>query len=191
MNRRPGYSKEVRERAVRLVKTREHDHSSRWAATQSVVSKIVCASETLRSWIRKIEVDAGGNAGVTNDHAEQMKTLERTPERRRARAKRDAYLVPEIRCVREKNHRNDGARKVWQQLKRESVPVARCTVEQLMKKRGIEGVRPGRRCITTIPSETAYKVAWFNNRRLHPISNVPPAEFEMMYHQQTESSNVA
>ncbi|MGV0033654.1 MAG: hypothetical protein ACNYPE_01380 [Candidatus Azotimanducaceae bacterium WSBS_2022_MAG_OTU7] len=43
MNRRPGYSKEVRERAVRLVKTREHDHSSRWAAAQSVASKIGCA----------------------------------------------------------------------------------------------------------------------------------------------------
>ena len=40
MNRRPGYSKEVRERAVRLVLTSEHDHSSRWAATLSVASKI-------------------------------------------------------------------------------------------------------------------------------------------------------
>jgi putative transposase len=33
---------------------------------------------------------------------------------------------------------------------------------------------------------------WFNNRRLlRPIGDVPPAEFEMMYYQQTESSNVA
>ncbi len=99
MNRRPRYSKEVRERAV-------HDHSSRWAATQSIASKIGCTSETLRSWIKKIEVDAGGNAGVTSDHAEQMKTLERNPERRSARAKRDEYLVPRIRRVREEKHRN-------------------------------------------------------------------------------------
>lgn len=35
-------------------------------------------------------------------------------------------------------------------------------------------------------------VEWFNNRRLlRPIGDRPPAEFEMMYHQQTESSNVA
>ncbi len=37
------------------------------------------------------------------------------------------------------------------------MPVARCTVERLMKKLGIEGVRRGRRFITTIPSEAAYK----------------------------------
>ncbi len=77
MNRRPGYSKEVRERAVRLVLTSEHDHSSRWAATLSVASKIGCTPETLRSWVKKMEVDTGTKPGVTSDHAEQMKTLER------------------------------------------------------------------------------------------------------------------
>ncbi len=40
MKRRPGYSTEVREHAVRLVLTTEHDHSSRWAGTQSVAAKI-------------------------------------------------------------------------------------------------------------------------------------------------------
>jgi transposase len=77
MNRRPGYSKEVRERAVRLVLTSEHDHSSRWAATQSVASKIGCTPETLRSWLKKMEVDNGLQPGTTSDHAAQMKTLER------------------------------------------------------------------------------------------------------------------
>ena len=99
------------------------------------------------------------------------KAPKRTPERRSARAKRDEYFVPEARRVREENHRNDGARKVWQQLKRESVPVARCTIERLMKKIGIEGVRPGRHCITTIPSETAHKPLNLVNRGfsvLHP-----------------------
>lgn len=77
MNRRPGYSKEVRERAVRLVLTSEHDHSSRWAATQSVASKIGCTPETLRSWVKKMEVDTGIQAGINGDHTAQMKILER------------------------------------------------------------------------------------------------------------------
>ena len=77
MNKRPGYSPEVRERAVRLVLTGEHEHSSRWAATKSVASKIGCTPETLRGWIAKIEVDAGRKPGVTTDQAQRMKELER------------------------------------------------------------------------------------------------------------------
>ena len=77
MNRRPGYSPEVRERAVRLVLTTEHEHSSRWAATQSVAAKIGCTPETLRTWINRIEVDSGTRSGVTSDQARRMKELER------------------------------------------------------------------------------------------------------------------
>ena len=57
----------------------------------------------------------------------------------------------------QESDRNYGARKIWIQLHRESIKVARCTVERLMKQLGIEGVRRGKRCITTIPDETAYK----------------------------------
>ena len=84
------------------------------------------------------------------------KILEQHPERRSRQARHDDQLTPQIQRVWEQSHRNYGARKVWKQLNRESIPVARCTVERLMKKRGIEGVRRGRRCITTIPSERAY-----------------------------------
>jgi transposase-like protein len=80
MKKRPGYSKEVRERAVRLVLTSEHDHPSRWAATKSVASKIGCTPEILRSWINKIEVDAGAKPGVTTDQAQRTKELEREVE---------------------------------------------------------------------------------------------------------------
>ena len=48
MNKRPAYSPEVRELPVRLVLTTEHDHSSRWAATKSVATKIGCTPKTLR-----------------------------------------------------------------------------------------------------------------------------------------------
>ncbi len=77
MNRRIGYSIEVRERAVRMVLTGEHDHSSRWAAIQSVASKIGCTPETLRSWIKKLEVDAGVKPGITGDQLQRTKELER------------------------------------------------------------------------------------------------------------------
>ena len=77
MNRRPGYSKEVRERAVRLVLTSERDHSSRWAATQSVASKIGCTPETLRSWVKKMDVDMGAQPGITSDEFQRTKELER------------------------------------------------------------------------------------------------------------------
>ena len=53
--------------------------------------------------------------------------------------------------------RNYGARKVWKRLGRESLSAARCTVERLMKHLGLQGVRRGRRCITTLPDETAHK----------------------------------
>lgn len=69
------------------------------------------------------------------------KALEREPEKRSTRAQRDEKLSCEILRVWEESDRNYGARKVWKQLLRESISVARCTVERLMKQLGIEGVR--------------------------------------------------
>ncbi len=77
MNKRPGYSPEVRERAVRMVLTGEHEHKSRWAATTSIASKIGCTPETLRSWVNKLEVDNGTKPGTTNNDAARLKELER------------------------------------------------------------------------------------------------------------------
>ena len=77
MSKRPGYSPEVRERAVRMVLTGEHEHKSRWAAIQSVAAKIGCTPETLRSWVNKIEVDSGARPGVTTAQAARLKQLER------------------------------------------------------------------------------------------------------------------
>lgn len=77
MNKKVRYSPEVRERAVRMVLTSEHEHPSRWAALVSVSSKIGCTPETLRAWINKMEVDSGKKPGVTSDAAAKIKELER------------------------------------------------------------------------------------------------------------------
>ena len=63
--------------------------------------------------------------------------------------------MEQIRRVWEESHCIYGARKVWKQLRREGIDVARCTVERLMAEGGMAGVRRGKRCITTIPSEKA------------------------------------
>lgn len=95
----------------------------------------------------------------------RYKWLERHPERRSDRAKRDEVLCREIQRVWDANRRVYGARKVWKQLNRESIPVARCTVERLMGKLGLEGVRRGRRCVTTIPADLADKPLDLVNRQ--------------------------
>ena len=77
----------------------------------------------------------------------------RDPQRRSQRAKRDAALTLEIERAWGANFKVYGARKVWLQLNREAIPVARCTVARLMKAMGIQGVRRGRRTVTTLPDE--------------------------------------
>ena len=77
------------------------------------------------------------------------KVKQRNPDSRSARAKRDDELCVEVQRVWDENLRVYGVRKVWRQLNRESIPVARCTVERLMKRLGLEGVVRGRRCRTT------------------------------------------
>ena len=81
----------------------------------------------------------------------------RRPPSRRALP--DAELEAEIRRVHEENYRVYGARKVWRQLRREGVSVARCTVERLMRKMGLQGVVRGKACRTTIPDGQAPRPA--------------------------------
>ncbi|MFJ1744598.1 IS3 family transposase [Streptomyces microflavus] len=64
---------------------------------------------------------------------------------------RDAALKKLITEVHEANFRVYGARKVWRELHRQGRPVARCTVERLMRELGITGAVRGRKIITTIP----------------------------------------
>jgi transposase InsO family protein len=83
------------------------------------------------------------------------KAAEADPTRRCARAQRDARLRGEIHRVWQANRRLYGARKIWRQLRREGLPVARCTVERLMRAEGLRGVVRGRRVRTTVPDPAA------------------------------------
>ena len=80
------------------------------------------------------------------------------PAKRPARAKRDAELVPAIQRVYDENLEVYGAEKIWRQLKREKVEVARCAVERLMRSIGLRGaVRDRAFKVTTTFDKTAMR----------------------------------
>jgi len=85
----------------------------------------------------------------------EHKARQADPGRLPARVRRDAELCTSIQRVWGENFRVYGARKVWRQLRRDGLPVARCTVERLMGRLGLRGVVRGRRCRTTIPADIA------------------------------------
>jgi putative transposase len=89
------------------------------------------------------------------------------PQRLPPRLKRDQILIPEIRRVYEQNFGVYGARKVWRQMGREAIEVARCTVERLIGMLGLQGVVRGRRCRTTIPDESTVRPLDRVNRQFH------------------------
>nr|WP_167544919.1 IS3 family transposase [Shigella dysenteriae] len=72
------------------------------------------------------------------------------PDKRSARAQRDDWLKKEILRVYDGNHQVYGVRKVWRQLLREGIRVARCTVARLMAVMGLAGVLRGKKVRTTI-----------------------------------------
>jgi len=89
----------------------------------------------------------------------ERKAQQAHPERLSARARRDLELQVEIGRVWEENFRVYGARKVWRQLNREGIRVARCTVERLMGDLGLSGAVRGRKFKTTVTDDTAAQPA--------------------------------
>jgi len=81
---------------------------------------------------------------------------------------RDEQLRIEVERVWKENYQVYGARKVWLQLNREGIPVARCTVERLMRDLGLEGARRGRRHRTTVPDDAAGRPADLVQRQFTP-----------------------
>jgi transposase-like protein len=69
------FSKELRERAVRLVLDNYGQCGSRWQAVLSIAAKIGCASQTVNNWVNNAEVDGGKRAGVARVMAERVNAV--------------------------------------------------------------------------------------------------------------------
>ena len=85
----------------------------------------------------------------------EQKARQADPSRLPERLIRDVALREEIERVWKENRSVYGARKVWLQMKREDLCVARCTVERLMREMGLRGSIRGRQCKTTMIVDAA------------------------------------
>ena len=74
----------------------------------------------------------------------EHKRQQREPQRRSRRARRDEELRVEIQRVFDDTYRVYGVHKMWRQLNREGIVVAKCTVRRLMRLMGLRGVTRGR-----------------------------------------------
>jgi putative transposase len=92
------------------------------------------------------------------------------PARLPARAQLDAVLGDEVHRVWQENRKVYGARKVWRQMNREGIPVARCTVERLMGQMGLQGAVRGKRVWTTVADESAARPAYLVERNFNADS---------------------
>ena len=77
MPRTNRYSPEVRERAVRMVAEHRDEYPSEWAAFTSISAKLGMTAETLRTWVRRTQVDEGVRPGLTTDERDRLKALEK------------------------------------------------------------------------------------------------------------------
>ncbi len=77
MGRKNRFSREVRERPVRMVFEHGVEYGSEWEAIRSIAGKMGCSAETLRKWVRQTEIDTGRRGGLTSDEQDRMKELER------------------------------------------------------------------------------------------------------------------
>jgi transposase-like protein len=67
----------MRERAVRMVQEHRSEHLSQWAAIESIAAKVGCVPQTLHTWVKQHEIDAGQRDGVSTAEAQRIKELER------------------------------------------------------------------------------------------------------------------
>jgi transposase-like protein len=77
MNTQKRYPRELKERAVRMVFEHAPEYTSQWAAITSISTKFGMTPETLRTWVRQAERDAGLREGLTTAERERLRELER------------------------------------------------------------------------------------------------------------------
>ena len=94
----------------------------------------------------------------------EQKARQADPRLLPPRVQRDEALRPKIQRVFDANFQVYGVRKVWRQLNREGVVVARCTVERLMREMGLQGVVRGRKFKTTVADDGSPRPADLVNR---------------------------
>ena len=99
----------------------------------------------------------------------EHKAREADEDRLPPREKRDRELSIDIQRVWKENFRVYGARKIWRQLNRETIRVARCTVERVMRQLNIQGIVRGRHRRTTISDPAANHPADLVNRQFTAI----------------------
>ena len=81
----PKFSPELRTRTVQMVLDHQGEYPSQWAAICSIADKTGCTAQTLRTWVRRHEIDTGTRNGITSEERERVKMLEReNKELRRA-----------------------------------------------------------------------------------------------------------
>ena len=71
------YPQEMRERAVRMVVEHRDEYPTEWSALASISSKLGMTPETLRTWLRRDQVDSGRRPGVTTTERERIRELEK------------------------------------------------------------------------------------------------------------------
>jgi transposase len=77
MSHRGRYPRELRERAIRLVREHRSEYPSEWATITSIAGKLGIGTEALRLWLRRDEVDHRQRPGVTSAERERIRELER------------------------------------------------------------------------------------------------------------------
>ena len=76
--RRPGkYPAELRDRAVRMVFEAAQHTDTQWQAICSVAEKLGPTAETVRRWVRQVEIDEGRRSGLSSDERQRLAALER------------------------------------------------------------------------------------------------------------------